>query len=50
VLKVILRQLTNAAGMSLFGWVMAQVDLAGSGCLRAMSRDRIATVVVNEFC
>lgn len=39
----------NANGDVFGGWIMAQVDLAGSVLPARLSRGRIATVAVNEF-
>lgn len=39
----------NANGDVFGGWIMAQVDLAGSVLPARISRGRIATVAVNEF-
>ncbi|MBB4844822.1 acyl-CoA thioesterase YciA [Paucibacter oligotrophus] len=39
----------NANGDIFGGWIMAQVDLAGSVLPARVSRGRIATVAVNEF-
>ena len=39
----------NANGDVFGGWIMAQVDLAGSVLPARVSRGRIATVAVNEF-
>jgi len=39
----------NANGDIFGGWVMAQVDLAGSVLPARLARGRIATVAVNEF-
>jgi acyl-CoA thioesterase YciA len=39
----------NANGDIFGGWVMAQVDLAGSVIPARIARGRIATVAVNEF-
>ena len=50
VLKVIpLPADCNANGDIFGGWVMAQVDLAGSVLPARLARGRIATVAVNEF-
>jgi acyl-CoA thioesterase YciA len=40
---------TNANGDIFGGWVMAQVDLAGSVLPARLIRGRMATVAVNEF-
>jgi len=40
---------SNANGDIFGGWVMAQVDLAGSVIPARLARGRIATVAVNEF-
>jgi acyl-CoA thioesterase YciA len=39
----------NASGDIFGGWVMAQVDLAGSVLPARLAHGRIATVAVNEF-
>ena len=50
VLKVIpLPSDTNGNGDIFGGWVMSQVDLAGSVLCARIARGRIATVAVNEF-
>jgi acyl-CoA thioesterase YciA len=50
VMKVIpLPADTNANGDIFGGWVMAQVDLAGSVLPARIIRGRMATVAVNEF-
>ena len=50
VLKVIpLPSDTNGNGDIFGGWVMAQVDLAGSVLCARVAQGRIATVAVNEF-
>ena len=50
VLKVIpMPADSNANGDIFGGWVMAQVDLAGSVIPARMAKGRIATVAVNEF-
>lgn len=50
VLKVIpLPSDTNGNGDIFGGWVMSQVDLAGSVLCARLARGRIATVAVNEF-
>ena len=50
VLKVIpLPADCNANGDIFGGWVMAQVDLAGSVLPARLAQGRIATVAVNEF-
>lgn len=40
---------TNAAGDIFGGWLMAQVDLAGSIIAHQRARGRVATVAVNSF-
>lgn len=40
---------TNANGTIFGGWVMAQVDLAGSVPATERARGRVATVAVNSF-
>lgn len=40
---------TNANGDVFGGWIMAQVDLAGSVLPARLSRGRVATVAVNQF-
>lgn len=40
---------SNANGDIFGGWVMAQVDLAGSVIPARLAQGRIATVAVNEF-
>ncbi|MFT7775244.1 acyl-CoA thioesterase [Roseateles sp.] len=40
---------SNANGDIFGGWIMAQVDIAGSILPARMSRGRVATVAVNEF-
>jgi acyl-CoA thioesterase YciA len=40
---------TNASGDIFGGWIMAQVDLAGSVLPLRLARGRIATVAVNQF-
>ena len=40
---------TNANGDVFGGWIMAQVDLAGSVLPARLARGRIATVAVNQF-
>jgi acyl-CoA thioesterase YciA len=40
---------SNANGDVFGGWIMAQVDIAGSILPARLSRGRIATVAVNEF-
>ena len=40
---------TNASGDIFGGWIMAQVDLAGSVLPARVARGRIATVAVNQF-
>ncbi|HEX4918542.1 MAG TPA: acyl-CoA thioesterase [Limnobacter sp.] len=40
---------SNAAGDVFGGWIMAQVDLAGSVPAAAHAKGRIVTVAVNEF-
>ena len=50
VLKVIpLPSDTNGNGDIFGGWVMSQVDLAGSVLCARVAQGRIATVAVNEF-
>lgn len=50
VLKVIpMPADSNANGDIFGGWVMAQVDLAGSVIPARLAKGRIATVAVNEF-
>lgn len=50
VLKVIpMPADTNANGDIFGGWVMAQVDLAGSVIPARIAKGRMATVAVNEF-
>jgi acyl-CoA thioesterase YciA len=50
VLKVIpMPADSNANGDIFGGWVMAQVDLAGSVIPARMAKGRIATVAVNQF-
>lgn len=50
VLKVIpMPSDTNASGDIFGGWVMAQVDLAGSVIPARIAKGRLATVAVNEF-
>ena len=50
VLKVIpLPSDTNGNGDICGGWVMSQVDLAGSVLCARVAQGRIATVAVNEF-
>jgi acyl-CoA thioesterase YciA len=39
----------NANGDIFGGWIMAQVDLAGSVLAARLARGRIATVAVNQF-
>ncbi len=39
----------NANGDIFGGWIMAQVDIAGSIMPARLSRGRVATVAVNEF-
>ena len=39
----------NANGDVFGGWIMAQVDIAGSIMPARLSRGRVATVAVNEF-
>jgi acyl-CoA thioesterase YciA len=39
----------NANGDIFGGWIMAQVDIAGSVLPARISRGRVATVAVNEF-
>ena len=40
---------SNAHGDIFGGWIMAQVDLAGSVLPTRVSKGRVATVAVNEF-
>ncbi len=40
---------SNAHGDIFGGWIMAQVDLAGSVLPTRISKGRVATVAVNEF-
>ena len=40
---------SNANGDIFGGWIMAQVDIAGSVLPARISRGRVATVAVNEF-
>jgi acyl-CoA thioesterase YciA len=40
---------SNANGDIFGGWIMAQVDLAGSVLPSRVSRGRVTTVAVNEF-
>ena len=40
---------SNANGDIFGGWIMAQVDIAGSVLPAKLSRGRVATVAVNEF-
>jgi len=40
---------TNAAGDIFGGWIMSQVDLAGSIEARRRARNRVVTVSVNSF-
>jgi acyl-CoA thioesterase YciA len=40
---------SNAHGDIFGGWIMAQVDLAGSVLPTRVSRGRVATVAVNQF-
>ncbi|HEY8879069.1 MAG TPA: acyl-CoA thioesterase [Roseateles sp.] len=40
---------SNANGDIFGGWIMAQVDIAGSILPARISRGRVATVAVNEF-
>ncbi len=50
VLKVIpMPSDTNANGDIFGGWVMAQVDMAGSVVPARIAKGRMATVAVNEF-
>ncbi len=50
VLKVIpMPSDTNANGDIFGGWVMAQVDMAGSVLPARLTQGRMATVAVNEF-
>ncbi|MFX7996945.1 hypothetical protein ABTK59_20400, partial [Acinetobacter baumannii] len=39
----------NANGDIFGGWIMAQVDIAGSVLPARISRGRVTTVAVNEF-
>ena len=40
---------TNTAGDIFGGWIMAQVDIAGSIAATRRARGRVVTVAVNEF-
>ena len=40
---------TNAAGDIFGGWLMSQVDIAGSIAAHRRARGRIVTIAVNEF-
>lgn len=40
---------TNAAGDIFGGWIMSQVDLAGSIEARRRAKNRVVTVAVNSF-
>ncbi len=40
---------TNAAGDIFGGWIMSQVDIAGSIAAYRRARGRVVTVAVNEF-
>ncbi len=40
---------TNAAGDIFGGWIMAQVDIAGSVVAHQRARGRVVTVAVNSF-
>ena len=40
---------SNASGDVFGGWIMAQVDLAGSGPATAHAKGRVVTIAVNEF-
>lgn len=40
---------TNAAGDIFGGWIMSQVDIAGSVAAHRAARGRVVTVAVNEF-
>jgi len=40
---------TNAAGDIFGGWIMSQVDIAGSIAAYRRAKGRVATVAVNEF-
>ncbi len=40
---------TNASGDIFGGWIMSQVDLAGSVCAYEKSKGRIVTIAVNSF-
>ncbi len=40
---------TNASGDIFGGWIMAQVDIAGSVAAYRQARGRVATVAVNSF-
>jgi acyl-CoA thioesterase YciA len=39
----------NANGDIFGGWIMSQVDLAGSVCAKRRARGRVVTVAVNSF-
>ncbi|MBI4195088.1 MAG: acyl-CoA thioesterase [Betaproteobacteria bacterium] len=39
----------NQAGDIFGGWIMAQVDIAGSICAVRLAKGRVATVAVNSF-
>ncbi len=40
---------TNASGDIFGGWIMSQVDLAGSVCAYEHAQGRVVTVAVNSF-
>ena len=40
---------TNSAGSIFGGWIMSQVDIAGSVAALARARGRVVTVAVNSF-
>jgi len=40
---------TNAAGDIFGGWIMSQVDIAGSIAAHRAAKGRVVTVAVNEF-
>ena len=40
---------TNAAGNIFGGWIMSQMDIAGSLAARELSPDRVVTVAVNSM-
>ncbi len=40
---------TNASGDIFGGWIMSQVDLAGSVCAYEQAEGRVVTVAVNSF-